>query len=248
MTITNDADVTIEGVTVDGNDQGDIPASELQFQRHLRHQFRRHDRHCRGDGIRETVSGELSGNQRNHAIVATSHDLAHGGNGPHTVTIENSVISDFQKTGIFANGPTLTINILDNEIQGTQTEFQTQNGIQIGSSGAFAGTTAHIEGNTITDIGFSDETTTNPNTGGATGILTFNAGLVEVIDNTISGYADLSTNPNYQNNGIVFLDTEGGVVEDNDISGFDNAIGDLDAFGLPNHNTAEFTHDGQHIH
>ena len=58
-------------------------------------------------GIRETVSGELSGNQRNHAIVATSHDLGHGGNGDdHTVTIQNSVISDFQKTGIFANGPT----------------------------------------------------------------------------------------------------------------------------------------------
>ena len=74
-------------------------------------------------------------------------------------------------------------------------------------------------------------------------MLTFNAGLVEVIDNTISGYADLSTNPNYQNNGIVFLDTEGGVVEDNDISGFDYAIGDLDAFGAPNHNTATFTHD-----
>ena len=175
VTITNGADVTLEGVTVDGNDQGDITGlSSYDFIGIYVLNSDAVIDDVEVTGIRETVSGELSGNQRNHAIVATSHDLGHGGNGDdHTVTIQNSVISDFQKTGIFANGPDLTINILDNEIQGTQTEFATQNGIQIGSSGAFAGTTAHIEGNTITDIGFSDETTTNPNTGGATGVLTY---------------------------------------------------------------------------
>ena len=49
VTITNDADVTIEGVTVDGNDQGAIPHQRLQFQRHLRDQLRRHNRRRRGD-------------------------------------------------------------------------------------------------------------------------------------------------------------------------------------------------------
>ena len=104
--------------------------------------------------------------------------------------------------------------------------------MQIGTSGAFAGTAGTIHNNTITDIGFNDPTTVNPNTGGATGILVYhgNSGL-EIADNQVSGYAPFSTNPNYSNNGIMFLDSDGGNVHGNTISGFDNALSDQDVFG-----------------
>ena len=102
--------------------------------------------------------------------------------------------------------------------------------MQIGTSGAFAGTAGTIHNNTITDIGFNDPTTINPNTGGATGILVYhgNSGL-EIADNQVSGYAPFSTNPNYANSGITFLDSDGGNVHGNTIAGFDNALTDQDA-------------------
>ena len=126
----------------------------------------------------------------------------------------------------------LTVDIHDNPIIGTQTAFQTQNGMQIGTSGAFAGTTGTIHDNTITDIGFNDPTTVNPSTGGATGILVYHGSSgLEIADNDISGYAPFSSNPNYANSGITFLDSDGGNVHGNTISGFDNALTDQDAFG-----------------
>ena len=236
VTVKDNSDVTITGVTVDGRDQGGIasPPGAYNFAGVY---VINSDADIDGiavtnvrelDGTRET-----SGNQRNHAVIVTGYDQAHGGAaGGYHVEIENSTISNFQKTGIFANGGGLTVDIHDNQIIGTQTAFQTQNGMQIGTSGAFAGTTGTIHDNTVTDIGFNDPTTVNPNTGGATGILVFLAGSgLEVADNDISGYAPFSTNPNYANNGVVFLDTNGGNVHGNSITGFDNALTDQDAFG-----------------
>ena len=109
--------------------------------------------------IDEVIGPDVSGNQRNHAILATSRDVAHGGTGAHTVEIENSTVSNFQKDGIFVNGSTLTANIHDNTIIGAQTADQAQNGIQIGTlfgavgDGDFSGTHATIDHNTITDVG-----------------------------------------------------------------------------------------------
>ena len=104
--------------------------------------------------------------------------------------------------------------------------------MQIGTSGAFAGTAGTIHNNTITDIGFNDPTTINPNTGGATGILVYHGSSgLEIADNQVSGYAPFSTNPNYANSGIMFLDFDGGNVHGNTIAGFDNALTDQDLFG-----------------
>ena len=47
----------------------------------------------------------------------------------------------------------------------------------------------------------------------------------------MSGYAPFSTNPNYANNGITFLDFDGGNVHGNTIAGFDNGLSDRDVFG-----------------
>jgi hypothetical protein len=127
ITVTENADVTIEGLTVDGRDQGAVPASN--YVTGSNHDFLgiyvlNSDAHI--DGVAVTGADELagldvSGVQRNHAILATSHDVAHGGTGAHTVEIENSTVSGFQKTGIFVNGSTLTANIHDNTIVGTHT-------------------------------------------------------------------------------------------------------------------------------
>ena len=164
MTVKDDSNVTLTGLTVDGRDQGNIPSPPGAYN-FVGVYVIDSDAHIDGiavANVRELQGGVTSGNQRNHAIIVTGYDEAHGGAaGGYNVEIENSTITNFQKTGIFANGGGLTVDIHDNDIVGTQTAFQTQNGMQIGSSGAFAGTTGTIHDNTVTDIGFNDPTTSN---------------------------------------------------------------------------------------
>ena len=181
-------------------------------------------------GADELAGADVSGIQRNHAILATSHDAAHGGTGAHTVEIENSTVSGFQKTGIFVNGSTLTANIHDNTIVGTHTANTAQNGIQVGSlfgvvgDGDFSGTHATIDHNTITDIGNSGPA------GSASGIIVFSgdASAVSITNNTLTGWAAPQANGN---SGITFVDSNGGAVTGNTISGFDAGLNVLDQFG-----------------
>jgi Ca2+-binding RTX toxin-like protein len=196
-------------------------------------------------GADELAGSDVSGVQRNHAILATSHDVAHGGNGPHTVEIENSTISGFQKDGIFVNGSTLTANIHDNTIVGTHTANTAQNGIQIGTlfgalgTGDFDGTHATVDHNTITDIGNSGPA------GSASGIIVFagDASGVSITNNTITGWAPAQADPaNSGNNGIAFADSNGGTVTGNTISGFDYGVTELDQFG--GHLATPLTHSG----
>ena len=185
------------------------------------------------NGADELAGPDVSGNQRNHAILATSHDLAHGGTGAHTVEIENSTVSGFQKDGIFVNGSTLTANIHDNTIIGAHTANTAQNGIQIGSSsgGDFGGTDAAVDHNTITDIGNS-----NP-VGSASGIIvvTGDASGVSITNNTVTGWADANAGGN---NGIAFLNSNGGTVTGNAISHFDYGLLELGQLATP------LTHSG----
>ena len=94
ITVTDNADVTIEGLTVDGRDQGAVPASN--YVTGSNHDFLgiyvlNSDAHI--DGVAVTGADELagldvSGVQRNHGIVVTGHDAAHGGsNAGYTVEI-----------------------------------------------------------------------------------------------------------------------------------------------------------------
>src|SRR5262249_56720988 len=109
---TAGADVTITGVTVDGRDQGSIPSPPTNYD-FLGVYVLNSDAHIDSvavTGIDELAGPDVSGVQRNLGIVATSHDAAHGGNGAHTVEIENSTVSGFQKGGIFVNRSTLTAN------------------------------------------------------------------------------------------------------------------------------------------
>ena len=92
-------------------------ADQLRLYGYLRAQFRRRYRRRRHEGCRRAGRRRrLSGNQRNHAIVATGHDAAHGGPATtHGRDRQFGPISNFQKTGIFANGSSLTTTIDNND-------------------------------------------------------------------------------------------------------------------------------------
>ena len=237
ITVTDNADVTIEGLTVDGRDQGAVPASN--YVTGSNHDFLgiyvlNSDAHIDGvavTGADELAGPDVSGVQRNHGILVTGHDAAHGGSDAgYTVEIENSTVSGFQKTGIFVNGSTLTANVHDNTIVGAHTANTAQNGIQVGSlfgvvgDGDFSGTHATIDHNTITDIGNSGPA------GSASGIIVFagDASTVSITNNTLTGWAAPQANGN---SGITFVDSNGGTVTGNTISGFDAGLNVLDQFG-----------------
>ena len=246
VTVKGDADVTIEGVTVDGRDQASIPNPPTNYD-FLAIYVLNSDAHIDGvtvTGADELAGPDVSGVQRNHAILATSHDVAHGGTGPHTVEIENSTVGGFQKNGIFVNGSTLIANIHDNIIVGTHTANTAQNGIQIGSlfgavgDGDFSGTHATVDHNTITGVGNSGPA------GSASGILVFSgdASGVSITNNTVTGWAPAQADPNSGNSGIAFADSNGGTVTGNTISGFDSGLVELDQFGGTLH--TPFSHSG----
>jgi trimeric autotransporter adhesin len=252
ITVTDNADVTIEGLTVDGRDQGAVPASN--YVTGSNHDFLgiyvlNSDAHIDGvavTGADELAGSDVSGVQRNHGILVTGHDAAHGGSDAgYTVEIENSTVSGFQKNGIFVNGSTLTANIHDNTIIGVHTANTAQNGIQIGSlfgvvgDGDFSGTHATVDHNTITDIGNSGPA------GSASGIIVFagDASGVSVTNNTVSGWSlAAQADPNNGNNGIVFVDSNGGTATGNTISHFDYGLVELDQFG--GHLVTPVTHSG----
>src|SRR5262245_53258209 len=247
VTVKGDADATITGVTVDGRDQGSIPAPPTNYD-FMGIYVLNSDAHVDGvavTGADELAGSDVSGVQRNHAILVTSPDVGHGGTGAHTVEIENSTVSGFQKNGIFVNGSTLTANIHDNTIIGTHTANTAQNGIQIGSlfgavgDGDFSGTHATVDHNTITDIGNSGPA------GSASGIIVFagDASAVSITNNTVSGWSlAAQADPNNGNNGVVFVDSNGGTATGNTISGFDFGLVELDQFG--GHLATPVTHSG----
>ena len=247
ITATNNADVTISGVAVNGRDQGSIPSPPTNYD-FLGIYVLNSDADIDGvavTGTRELDGSDVSGIQRNHSILVTSHDAAHGGNGAHAVEIQNSTISNFQKDGIFVNGSTLTANIHDNTIIGTQTTHTAQNGIQIGSlfgavgDGDFSGTHATVNHNTITDIGNDGPP------GSASGIIVFagDASGVSITNNTVTGWVAAKADPaNTGNNGIVFVDSNGGTATGNTISHFDYGLVELDQFG--GHLATPFSHSG----
>ena len=103
VTVKDNSDVTITGVTVDGRDQGGIASAPGAYNFAGVYVINS-DADIDGiavTNVRELNGGETSGNQRNHAVIVTGY--ARGATRYH-VEIENSTISNFQKTGIFANG------------------------------------------------------------------------------------------------------------------------------------------------
>ncbi|MDG0814533.1 DUF4073 domain-containing protein [Cohnella rhizosphaerae] len=168
------------------------------------------------------------------------------GAGAHKVTVQNSEIVRFHKTGILAWGPTLEVDIHDNKIQGHgKTLYSTGNGIQISSSdwsnyggSDRRGTTGIVKDNEIYDIGLvipePGETGSylNLGLGGPTGILLYEAGEGFVVEgNTITGpsvpawhNSATSNDGGYSNDGIGFSYSKDLTIRNNTITGFGAGI------------------------
>ncbi len=260
---TNDVPVTIRGLKVDGQDQGQI----LSYPDENNYDFigiGAFNTTVTVDdvyvtGVRNlasdyadvvlpsgyTPADQPSGMNHNSSVFAESSV----GAGEHTFTITNSYIDKFQKTAILAWGPTLTVDINNNTIQGYgQTLWSTGNGIQIASSdrtgsgganGDRRGTKGSITNNQILNMGLvipepgEDGSYLNENMYSSSCILLWEVGAgFEISGNTISRmiqtkswHVDFtSTDGGYGSVGVIVVSSEGTVVKDNTISGYDEAV------------------------
>ncbi len=176
------APVTIRNLTVDGNNQGYLP--DITYGDKTLYAFEGisiFNTNAQIDAVHVTRVRELSTDYGNtpenlppvdYPALPQPAGMNHNegimlegsaGSPASTVTITHSKVSEFQKTAILAWGPTLTVNIDSNTIQGYgATLYSTGNAIQIGSSdltflgGAYGdrrGTYATVTNNQILDLG-----------------------------------------------------------------------------------------------
>jgi autotransporter-associated beta strand protein len=133
------------------------------------------------------VAGNLTDGNQNFGIVVEGSDAA----SPVEVTIRNSTVQDFGKTGIIAWGAGLNVTIQGNTIVASGILGRdNQNGMQIGSGGTRAGVTGLVTGNSISNIGSADPVYA------ATGILVRQPGAGLVISgNTVTAAGTLAANP-----------------------------------------------------
>ena len=253
---TNNVAVVIKDLRVDGNDQGYFPLAPdingYDFQGIGVFNTTVTIDNVYVTGVRGLASEQLFfppagyptdqplGYNHNTGVFAESSS----GAGPHTFTLTNSYITKFQKTAILAWGPTLTVDINNNIVQGYgKTMWSTGNGIQIASAvstGDRTGTTGSITNNQILDIGFfppapgePGEYAFNPWWGGSTCILFWEAGDGFIIDgNTISrteyipswNSVTTSNNGGYSNMAIDAVSTTNPMVSNNTIFNFDEGL------------------------
>lgn len=170
------------------------------------------------------------------------------GTGAHQVTVQDSVILRFHKSGILAWGPALEVDIRSNTIQGHgRTLYSTGNGIQIASSDRSAigggngdrrGTSGIVRNNQITDLGLvipePGQTGSYLNLGlyGPSGILLWEAADGFILEgNTITGpsvpswhNSTTSNDGGYSNDGIGLNYSKNVAIRNNVIAGFGTAI------------------------
>ena len=256
---TSDGAVTIKDLTVDGRDEGYLP--DTSYPNKMDYAFQgigAYNSNLIVDTVKVTRVREVgndysdpipdgypedqpSGMNHNENIFAESAD----GAGTHTLTVTNSIITKYQKTGILAWGPTLMVDINNNTIQAEKTISNTGNGIQVASSdysssggGDRTGTSGSITDNTITGTGLvipePGEEGSYLNLGqlGPTAIMLWEAADdFEISGNTVTGqgipswhYHNASYDGGYGNEGIGVWFSDNSVIEDNTVSGFDTGI------------------------
>ena len=257
---TSDGAVTIKDLTVDGRDEGYLP--DTSYPNKMDYAFQgigAYNSNLIVDTVKVTRVREVgndygdplpdgypedqpSGMNHNENIFAESAD----GAGTHTLTVTNSIITKYQKTGILAWGPTLMVDINNNTIQAEKTISNTGNGIQVASSdysssggGNRAGTSGSITDNTLTGIGLvipepgEEGSYLNMGQLGPTAIMLWEAADdFEISGNTVTGqgvpswhYHNASYDGDgYGNEGIGVWFSNNSVIEDNIVSGFDTGI------------------------
>ncbi|WP_303851561.1 DUF4214 domain-containing protein [Seleniivibrio woodruffii] len=206
--------VTIKNITVDGRDQG--LADGFANNKDLLG-IGIVDSNVVIDGVtltnfRCTDSGEWGWGE-NFPIMAEG---SAGAGGTVSVSILNSDISNYQKTGIIGWGPTLDITIDGTTITGSGVAgIAGQNGIQIGSGGDRTGTTATITDNIIQNLGFDSADYSS------SGVVLVYADDTTITGNSISGVTGGEGNLN----GVDIMNAYDGDTEIN-ISG--NTFTDVD--------------------
>jgi hypothetical protein len=169
--VANTTDVTIEGLIVDGENNGVPQCSPRLFGI----TFQNASGEISEVAIRNFKLGtSLGGCQSGSGIFVQS-----GGGGISNVEIEKSTIHDFQKNGITANEVGTQVSVHGNAVTGIgQTSGAAQNGIQIGFGAGGA-----ISSNTVTNNLWSPCTAADTCQAVATNILVTQSDGVEVTDN-----------------------------------------------------------------
>lgn len=117
-----------------------------------------------------------------------------------TATINNVIVSNYQKGGIVVDNTGSSATITNNTVTGRGTiTYNAENGIQVSR-----GATATISSNTVTGNSYHDDS--NPSNWSATGVLLFQSGAVTMTGDTISDN-DLNVYK-YDNSGSLSLTHE----------------------------------------
>jgi len=152
-------------------------------------------------GIRDPLNldGSLSGIQRGNGIMVANRDGV-----ARTIEVEDSKVTDFQKTGMVFDGLGLTVDVEDNTIIGNGLQplgSPAQNGIQVSR-----GATGTIEDNNVSNLGYG------PDSFSASGILVFLSDDVVVKDNKVTMVGDSN------DAGIAFVDADNPTASHNDVT------------------------------
>jgi len=174
------ASVTIDGFTIDGDQQGAANPSFVGV----------HFFNATGGGLFNSLVTGITHNPLDGTQNGVGVRVDGTSNG---VVIQNNTIEDFQKNGITVNGAGVTANVLDNTITGSgATSIIAQNGVQYSN-----GAGGIIDGNTITDVAYTGAGWLSAH------ILVIDGGAVQITNNTI----DSHTTPANTIGGIVLYDT-----------------------------------------
>lgn len=186
--------VTISGLTVDGDNKG---SANYRF---IGIGYYNAGGTISNNTIMNVMDTTFSGNQAGNGIYVFNDDAT-----ARTVNIEGNTITNYQKSGIVANGAGLTANIIDNIVTGQgPTGVIAQNGIQIGFEA-----TGVVANNTVTGNYYTGSSATSA------GVLLYDTtGTVLVYENTLTG----------NQIGISLAGPDSGVPTPSNLNAWDNEI------------------------
>jgi hypothetical protein len=167
--IGNNANVVLDGLTVDGNLAGSDNWTIVGIN------IVNASGTIQNSVIKNITDKPLSGGQHGIGLYIVNNDGV-----DRTVTVQNSTIESYQKGGLVAKGKGLRIRILNNIFSGVgSTKFIAQNGIQLSDVSQ-----GFIQGNTVTGNWYSPDV---PSSWESAGIMVFSSNNVQIDSNEIFG-------------------------------------------------------------
>jgi nitrous oxidase accessory protein NosD len=174
ISVQNAADVNIDGLIVDGSNNG-LTACAPRLIGILYENASGRVAHNAVRNFNLGLGSSLNGCQSGNAIEV---DTATGGNS--SVEIHENSVQTYQKNGVTGNEPGTEIDLDGNTVTGVgPTAGAAQNGVQVGYGAA-----GRIRNNTITDNIYSPCTATTCDTNAA-GILIYNSDGIDIENNSV---------------------------------------------------------------